>query len=70
MEAAWGVLRSRRADTAALRAWGERVAQRRGKRVAAVAVARRMAGILYAMWRDGTEYGTLRRAAADAQEAA
>jgi predicted NBD/HSP70 family sugar kinase len=30
---------------------------RPGKRVAVVAVARRLAGILDALWRDGTSYG-------------
>jgi len=70
VEAAWGVLRSTRADTADLKAWGERLVLRRGKRVAAVALARRLAGILYAMWRDGTEYGAGRRSAASAREAA
>ena len=33
-----------------------RIAARRGKRVAVVALARRLAGILYAMMRDGTEF--------------
>ena len=39
-----------------LQAWAERIAARRGKRVAVVALARRLAGILYAMMRDGTEF--------------
>jgi hypothetical protein len=39
-----------------LRAWATRIAARRGRRVAAVALARRLAGNLYAMWRDGTNY--------------
>jgi transposase len=60
VEAAWGVLRTRRADTAELRAWAMRVAQRRGKRTAVVALARRLAGILYAMWRDNTRYSAKR----------
>ncbi len=30
--------------------------QRRGRSIAAVALARRLAGILYAMWRDGQDY--------------
>ena len=30
----------------------------RGSRVAVVALARKLAGILYAMWRDDTEFGT------------
>jgi hypothetical protein len=35
-----------------LRAWALGIANRRGKRIAVVALARRLAGILYAMWRD------------------
>lgn len=70
VEAAWGVLRSTRDDTAALRAWGQRLVLRRGKRVAVVALARRLAGILYAMWRDGTDYGVARGAIAAPTDAA
>jgi transposase len=57
VEAAWRVLRSPDPRHAALRAWGERVAQRRGRRIAVVAVARRLARILYALWRDAAVYG-------------
>ncbi len=57
VEAGWAVLHSTRADTAALKAWGQRLVLRRGKRVAVVALARRLAGILFAMWRDETAYG-------------
>ena len=56
VEAAWRVARSRSEETAALRAWALGIATRRGKRVAVVALARRLAGILYAMWRDGAPY--------------
>jgi transposase len=56
VEAGWRILRSRTANTAALRAWAAPITLRRGKRVAAVALARRLAGILFAMWRDGTSY--------------
>lgn len=56
VEAAWRVLRSKKPETAALRTWALRIAVRRGKRIAAVALARRLAGILYAMWRDGVPY--------------
>jgi len=56
VEAAWRVLRTKDAAAAPLRAWAERIAQRRGRSIAAVALARRLAGILYAMWRDGTDY--------------
>ena len=56
VEAGWRVLRSADPGAAALRAWGERIALRRGKRIAVVALARRLAGILYAVWRDDTTY--------------
>jgi transposase len=56
VEAGWRILRSRRSECAHLKAWAEQIAARRGKRVAVVALARRLSGILYAMWRDGTEY--------------
>jgi transposase len=54
VQAAWGILQGRDTQGAALRAWGERLAARGGKRVAVVALARRLARILWAMWRDGT----------------
>jgi len=56
VQAAWGLLRTRGAEAAALRGWAQQLAVRRGKRVAVVALARRIAGILYALWRDGTSY--------------
>ncbi len=56
IEASWLILRGKRADTAALRLWGERIAMRRGRRIAVVAIARRLARILYAMWRDERPY--------------
>jgi transposase len=56
VEAGWRILRSKGEETAALRAWALGIAQRRGKRIAVVALARRLAGILYAMWRDGEAY--------------
>jgi transposase len=56
VEAAWRVLRTTDPAAAPLRAWAEGIAQRRGRSIAAVALARRLAGILYAMWRDGTDY--------------
>jgi transposase len=60
VEAGWQILRSKSAETAALRAWTRTIAQRRGKRIAVVALARRLAGILYAMWRDGVPYDAQR----------
>ncbi len=56
VEAGWRVLHSRQPAAAPLRAWGERIAARRGRAIAAVALARRLARILYAVWRDGGAY--------------
>ncbi len=56
VEAAWRLLRSKQTEAQALRHWAEQIATRRGRSIAAVALARRLAGILYAMWRDGTRY--------------
>jgi transposase len=56
VEAGWRILRSKSPETAALRAWAVKIALRRGNRIAVVALARRLAGILYAMWRDNTPY--------------
>jgi transposase len=54
IQAAHGVFRRSTDDP--LKRWGEAVEQRRGKHIALVAVARRLVGILWAMWRDGTLY--------------
>jgi transposase len=56
VEAAWRIVRSRSEETVVLRTWAAGIATRRGKRVAVVALARRLAGILFAMWRDGAAY--------------
>jgi transposase len=57
VEAAWRILRATKdEESAALRAWATKIATRRGKQIGAVALARRLAGILYAMWRDQTPY--------------
>lgn len=62
IQAAWICWRSR--HSAALRAWGDRLAARRGKRIAVVALARRLSRMLYAMWRDGTTFDVTKFAAA------
>jgi transposase len=57
VEAAWRVAtHKKRPETLALREWADRIARRRGKRVAIVALARKLSGILYAIWRDGSAY--------------
>jgi transposase len=54
VQAAWACWRSKRSGT--LRPWVERLAGRRGKRVAVVALARRLSRILYALWRDQSRF--------------
>ncbi len=56
IQAAWRMSRSTDARTAGLRAWADAITRRRGKKVAMVALARRLARILFAMWRDRTAY--------------
>jgi transposase len=56
VESAWCILRRRSGLNAALHDWAAAIAMRRGSRVASVALARKLAGILYAMWRDGTRF--------------
>jgi transposase len=55
VQAAWSILRVRDASDP-MNLWAQALAERRGKRLAVVAVARRLAGVLWAMWRDGTVY--------------
>jgi transposase len=54
VQAAWAARRCRRQDP--LQLWNIEVEKRRGKRVALMALARKLAGILYAVWRDGGKY--------------
>jgi transposase len=54
VQAAWSLWRTRPTDRNVV--WAQEVAKRRGKRVAIVALARKLAGILFAMWRNGTDY--------------
>lgn len=50
------VLLGRHGKPTALKTWGLRLAKRSSKKIACVAVARRLAVIMHAMWRDGTEF--------------
>jgi len=56
IEVAWRIMRSRSEETVTLQAWASGIATHCSKRVAVVALARRLARILYAMWRDGARY--------------
>jgi transposase len=52
VNASWTIWRGRSAAGAPLRTWAQALAARRGRRIAIVALARRLTRILYAMWRD------------------
>ena len=56
VQVAVSILRRRPPQAEALHAWALHIAARRGKHIAAVALARRVAGILYALLRDGTTF--------------
>jgi transposase len=60
VQAAWRICRSSDVRAATLRTWAQAIARRRGKNIAIVAVARRLARILYAMWRDDIDYQPVR----------
>jgi transposase len=62
VQAAWAARRSR--SEHAMLAWADAVEQRRGRFVATVALARKLVGILFALWRDGTTYAASRGATA------
>jgi transposase len=61
VQAAWVCWRSCRQGP--LRAWTDQLAARRGKRIAVVALARRLSRILFAIWRDDTVFDRSRVAA-------
>ena len=54
VQAAWNLRRFKPLDP--ISQWAAGIEQRRGKFIATVAVARKLAGVLFAMWRDGAEY--------------
>ena len=60
IQASWSLVRSRPKDP--IVQWFRQVEHRRGKRIAIVAVARKIVGILFALWRDGTRYEAQRAA--------
>lgn len=62
VQAAWTMVRVRPNDP--LVKWFQAVAGRRGKKIAITALARKMAGILYAMWRDQKPYNPQKAAQA------
>src|SRR5260370_352973 len=64
VQAAWSCRLAQGSRSHPLVSWALQIEQRRGKFVATVALARKLAGILYAIWRDGTTYCAERAAQA------
>jgi transposase len=62
VQAAWAARRAKGAHP--MVAWSCEVEKRRGKRVAVLGLARKIAGILFAIWRDGTYYDRTHKAPA------
>ena len=67
VQACWVARRWARHDP--MVSWSREVEVRRGKKVAVVALARKMAGIMFAIWRDGSTYDPRRGAAASSSSA-
>jgi transposase len=63
VQASWVIWRGRTGAGADLRMWAQALAARRGRRIAIVALARRLSRILYAMWRDETDFAARPRVA-------
>jgi transposase len=56
-QAAWALqVRSRHPSARPLQLWAAEITRKHGRRIATIALARKLAGILYALWRDGTTY--------------
>ena len=68
VQAAWSLLRSRPNEPMVI--WAMQIAARRSRFVAVVALARKLVGILFAMWRDGTAYRAARTTAVEASTTA
>jgi transposase len=66
VQAAWNLVRKNDRSDPLLR-WTDELVRRRGKKVAITALARRLAGVLWAMWRDGTAYDPQHLARASAR---
>lgn len=52
VQCAWIALRMQHP----MAAWAQQIAERRGRHIAVVALARKIAGVMFALWRDNTSY--------------
>lgn len=62
VQAAWCAIRSKKHRNDPMIQWALRLKERRGSRIAVVALARKLSGILFAIWRDGGRYDASRGA--------
>ena len=58
VQAAWSLWRTRPDEPMVV--WARSIAEKRGKRIAIVALARKLATVMWAMWKHGTAYDPLR----------
>jgi hypothetical protein len=65
VQAAWSIVRARQSSP--LKTWTLAVQRRRGKHVAVVALARRLAGVLWAIWYEGTVFEAARVGSSSAE---
>lgn len=61
ISAAWAAMKTK--SEPRMVSWAKAIAERRSRYVAVAALARKLAGILFAIWRDGTTYDPKRTAA-------
>ena len=66
VQAAWSAMRSRPSDPMVL--WAKEIKKRRGPSIAATALARKIAGILFALLRNGSTYVPLRGSSIRAED--
>lgn len=59
VQAAWSAYRTKPADPMVI--WARKLAEKKPVQVAIVALARKLSGILFALWRDGTTYNPVRQ---------
>jgi transposase len=64
VQAAWSMWRTRPNQPMVL--WARSIAERRGRRIAIVALARKLATVMWSMWKHGTPYDPLRASIARA----
>jgi transposase len=67
VQAAWSMWRTRPNDPMVV--WARSIADRRGRRIAIVALARKLATVMWSMWKHGTSYDPLRASSARAAPA-